>query len=147
MQKEWIIEVDKDAIKLVRSVARSTFRVLVRRSPVHAGPYVKSHRIGISKTGAGRGISKGHEKVNRIQVPKVSRATALAIKKEAIAKRISYISKAMPGDMITISNSIPYADQVEYIGWQTAPARHVYKMTVLEVGIHTAGRNATEILF
>jgi len=139
-------EIDDRLIKIKRAIAREAFRRIVRRSPVSSGNYVKSHRVGISKTESGRGISRGHEPVLPFAFSnKVPEATAEGIKAQVLAKRIPYISRAKLHDVITISNSIPYAHIVEYVGWKKTSAYHVYGLTAQELELLPI--QGTEIVF
>jgi hypothetical protein len=134
----------RDLVQQKRLAARIALKKLLNRSPARSGNYMRSHNVGISKTATGRGIGKRHAPVNNAYLPKMSKTQQLALAAELYNKKNGYISSAQLGDAITIYNIIPYANQVEYLGWSgvskkygpwQTPAYHVYGLTVAELEI------------
>lgn len=137
----------RDLIQQKRLVARIALKKLLNRSPARSGAYMKSHNVGISKTGSGRGIGKRHAPVNVLEdIPRMPESQRLALAASLYNTKKGYISTARLGDSITIYNIIPYADQVEYIGWfgsamkgrqdtLSTPAYHVYGLTIAELQV------------
>jgi hypothetical protein len=129
--------IKRDLIQQKRLAARMTLRKLLNRSPARSGSYMKSHNVGISKTETGRGIGKSHAKVHigKPFLPEMNNAERLSLAAQLYAQKNGYISAARLNDSITIYNVIPYANQVEYLGWVKTPAHHVYGLTVAEMQI------------
>jgi hypothetical protein len=146
--------IEKDVVAIKRTAARITLKKLLNRSPARSGAYMKSHNVGISKTGAGRGIGRRHATVVTGKfIPKMPDAQKLALAAKLYNQKKGYISTARLKDAITIYNVIPYADQVEYLGWynsgteglrlgdsengqlQTTPPYHVYGLTIAEMEV------------
>lgn len=106
-------------------------------SPVWSGDYVKSHRVGIQKTSAGRGVGLGSHPVTpgKFAIPKMSESKAISLKNELYQKKKGYISTAQPKDSIVISNNIHYADRVEFIGWIKTRPHYPYTLTMQDMRI------------
>lgn len=130
------------ANKIKRETARQTFHKICKKSPILMGDYLKSNRIGILKTEGGRGVGKGAvqsmsliEKSAWMAGKEYPESVKEAMREAHYQSKKAYISSAQPKDSIVISNNISYADRVEYVGWATQPAYHVYGLTVEEMNI------------
>lgn len=100
------------ADQVIRKVALDIYAEVLRRSPVDTGRFRGNWRVGIGRTqygvddgGASRGVRKGEE----------PRAT-----EEARASEV--ILQAGAGDLIIISNNLPYARGLE--NGRSAQNRH-----------------------
>lgn len=145
--------VKKDLIQMKRTAARIALKKVIYRSPARSGNYIRSHNVGISKTGTGRGIGQQHAPVNYGWFDPMNEGEKVALMAEEYAKKSKYISTAQLLDSITIYNVIPYAVNVEYLGWAgtstisgggfSAPVQkswyhppyHVYGLTVAEMAL------------
>jgi len=115
-----------------KTLAKQATRKVIDYSPVRTGAYVTSHRIGIDQ------IDPSHEPFITVGPgeeipPKMPTALAAALKESLYAKHSTEISRAPFDKDIYVSNSIPYANQVEYIGWRLTEARHVYHKANLDL--------------
>jgi len=144
--------IKKDLIQQKRTAARIALKKLIYRSPARSGNYIRSHNVGISKSGKGRGIGKRHAPVVEAWLEPMDPGEKLSFMAEQYAKKRAYISTAQLLDSITIYNVIPYAKNVEYTGWTGTstfsggdagatqrswyhPPYHVYGLTVEEMAI------------
>jgi hypothetical protein len=145
--------IKKDLIQQKRTAARIALKKLIYRSPARSGNYIRSHNVGISKSGKGRGIGKRHAPVVEAWLEPMDPGEKLSFMAEQYAKKIAYISTAQLLDSITIYNVIPYAKNVEYTGWSGDysfydpsrgtsinrswyhPPYHVYGLTVEEMAV------------
>ena len=114
--------------KKKKQLAEIAVKSLFQRSPVWAGSYIKSHRINLNFA------DLSHEPYVELapqfwQATKLSGPAALALKKGLLSKAKLKIGLTGFEDDIFISNSIPYSDQVEYLGWLKTPAHHPYGHT------------------
>jgi len=106
-------------------ITKETIKSLVALSPVWTGAYVKSHNIGIVVK------DRRHEPVARTYsiLTKLSVTEAMALKKSILQNKKFDLMLIELGHKIIISNSIPYANKVEYIGWQLQRSYFVYSKT------------------
>jgi hypothetical protein len=139
----------RDLIKQKRLAARIALKKLIYRSPARTGNYIRSHKVGISKSQTGRGIGKSHAPVIEAFTEPMEGSEKLAFMAEQYNKKKGYISTAQLLDSITIYNIIPYAKNVEYLGWSGdydisggyggqvrswyRPPYHVYGLTIEEM--------------
>jgi hypothetical protein len=111
-----------------KQLAKVAVKSLFWRSPVWAGHYVKSHRVSLNFVDSS--FSPYIELAPQFwQAAKLSGPAALALKKALLSKAKLKIARTGFKDDIFISNSIPYSDQVEYLGWLKTPAHHPYGHT------------------
>jgi len=141
-----LIKVIKKGEKTYKQeLTQEAFKSLVDLSPVSTGSYVLSHRIGINQKDTSVTLKKGPNpglyKVLAFGNP--ARASALhekavfrSLKKAkttAKPKALKQINKKLkkigPDDSVIISNSIPHAVNVEYVGWMKTPPYQVYGLT------------------
>ena len=115
------IKVDSD--KHIQDVVKTCYEAVVEYSPRpgHSkrnrskGSFVQSHRIG---------VNLGFIDTTRVRTRQDDSA-AKAMGQLNQTRNIKF------GDTVTISNSLPYAEKVEYKGWggvkSSTPAYHTYK--------------------
>jgi len=117
------IEQDLDQVRdeFLRNVAED----LVASSPVDTGTYVSNHSITTSSGSGGRKNSHGKGPDN---------GTA---REEALAKLNGQIS-SLPKDATTVyvANRSPYANKVEYSGWEKTAPYQVFTSVRNRAGIH-----------
>lgn len=141
------IENLKDTVKNQKqALAKTVVRKVVELSPIRQGPYIKSHRVGINK------LDTTFEPFETIIVkkftpemakagaenqlpPPMAEGAANTLRAQVAEKLSVKISKAKFKDAIYISNSIPYADQVEYIGWKRTGPYHVYAKAKIDLEV------------
>jgi hypothetical protein len=109
--------IKRDVVQMKRTAARIALKKLIYRSPARSGNYIRSHNVGISRTGSGRGIGRRHAPVIKQFLEPMNQGEKLAFMAEQYNKKKGYISTAKLLDSITIYNIIPYAKNVEYLGW------------------------------
>jgi len=121
-----------------QDLARKTLAKLVARSPVLTGQYILSHKVGINEPDLSyehtlptlklrKNISKGKQIGTNIGVNRRS----VEMKAKSVGQQ--KIMQAGYKDTIYISNSVPHAVNVEYLGWAKKPALHVYGLTKAEM--------------
>ena len=103
-----------------QKMAKTALRELIIASPVRTGNYIKSHKVGINTQ------VMHHEPVNFQWHEPMPEAMALALKQALFTELAAETLEADFDDFIIISNSIPYADRVEFIGWMLTPAYHPF---------------------
>jgi len=98
--------------------ARFVVDKLVQFSPIWSGAYIKSHRLGIGRK------DRSHEPY--ITVEGFESMMARRLTPSAMIRVIEYVTDKLKDqafdikkntDYVHITNSIPYGDQVEYLGW------------------------------
>ena len=114
----------KGTVTVIRDTAIIVLKHLIKRSPVYSGSYVLSHNIG----------NKFFNTVYTVRKPPISPTTGQSTRANASKMKhiaISRISKKLRaikirfGDVIQVSNSIPYVKDVEY-GCAFYSGRQVY---------------------
>ena len=123
-------KVKKDVTRIKRETARQALSGLIMRSPVHSGDYVRSNRVGITKNTSGRGVGLGYHTSPGNKWLMAKHPHPWKLKLDLYAKKKLRISAAKFEDTIVIYNNIPYADTVEYIGWELTPAYHPFGHTI-----------------
>ena len=106
--------------KTKQKMAHTAIHELISASPVRTGSYINSHKVGINT------LVTGHEKVYTIWQPAMLPAMQKALKAYKSKRMMGEVLSADFDDTIIISNLIPYADRVEYIGWQKTSAKHPF---------------------
>lgn len=111
-----------------QKLAQDTLIDVVGFSPVWSGTYVESHKVGLDN------IILEHEKpyYGPPFPDKLNEGHALALKVGVVNDLSPVIDKAEFRNTIFISNSIPYANQVEFGGGLT-PAYHPYGRAALKL--------------
>lgn len=103
----------KGTVTVIRDTAIIVLKHLIKRSPVYTGSYVLSHQIG----------NKFFNTIYTVKKPLVDPTTGQSIRRNAAEMKhvaITRLSKKLRairirfGDVIQISNSIPYVKDVEY---------------------------------
>jgi len=134
-------EIDAEVLLLKIITARYAARRLAKESPVWQGTYVKSHRVGLGSQ------DKSHEPIPLslpgFLPPKASSAKAAKFKQRAVKTMHEKILNTKLGEKIVLSNSVPYADQVEFLGWMKTSAHHTYGKTML--GIKTNAKRLSRL--
>jgi hypothetical protein len=136
--QKFVAQMKEMAAEKQKEVASEAAERLVYYSPVWTGAYVKSMRCGVGTP------DPSHEPYHIGTQPypmRVSEMQAEAIRIRVFDKLQQEIGMAKPGERIFLSNSIPYADQVEYVGWYLTPdgteylqaAHHVFTETILDL--------------
>ena len=123
-------KVKKDVTEIKRETARRVLSGVIMRSPVHSGDYVKSHRVGITTKTSGRGVGLGHHPMTMGKWLMPRHPQPWKLKLDLYGKKKLRISAAKFEDTIVIYNNIPYADTVEFIGWELTPAYHPFGHTI-----------------
>lgn len=114
----FIEEIKDKTAEAVREVSKQAFMFVVAFSPkpqnalYSRGSYVLSHRIGINTLESDYTIVPGDEDQKDF-----------GAQNEALSL-IGKLDRVKAGDTVIISNSIPWADKVEYIGWYDPPRNH-----------------------
>lgn len=103
---------------------------LVYYAPIWTGAYVKSMRCGINIPDMSY---EPYYSGFPPYPPRVNEITAEAIRISMLAKLKAEIESAPVGSKIYLSNSIPYADQIEYMGWFAQEAYQVFTTTILDL--------------
>jgi len=101
-----------------KNLAKKAAEDLVYRSPIWTGAYVKSMRCGIGA------VDSSHEPYHSGTQPYPYRLTEMeaeVVRLGVLAKLNAEIESAPVGSTIYLSNNIPYASKVEYIGWLITP--------------------------
>ena len=111
-----------------KNLAKEALFTVIAESPVWAGLYVESMRVGINT------IDSSHltPHYGTPYLPKLNEGHALALKTGVFSDLEPLIEASKFEDKIFISNSIPYADQVEY-GTLKRTAHHPFGKTALKV--------------
>jgi hypothetical protein len=120
----------KQVTEIKRETARRALAGVIMRSPVHAGDYVKSNRVGITTKSSGRGVGLGYHPITPNKWLMSKHPQPWKLKMDLYKKKKLRISAAKFEDTIVIYNNIPYADQVEFIGWELTPAYHPFGHTI-----------------
>jgi hypothetical protein len=101
-----------------KNMAKEAAERLVYFSPIWTGAYVKSMRCGIGVP------DMSHEPASsgmQPYPPRLDEVSAEMIRMETTTKLKTEIDMAPAGKTIYLSNNIPYANHVEYIGWFITP--------------------------
>jgi hypothetical protein len=125
---KYLERLKKAVNKTKQNMATDALKTLITTSPVRTGSYIKSHQVGIDT------IIAHHEPVYHEIQPGIPEAAVTALKSAMFVELNGEVQNAKFDNTIYISNSIPYANQVEYIGWMFTPAYHPYgiAMTTLK---------------
>ena len=124
-----------------QNMAKVALKSVLKESPVRLGAYVKSNQVGIGI------IDTKHEPVIFSPFPNIPPAMpevlAHALKKSLYTKKATEILSSEFKNDIYISNSIPYAGQVEFIGWEKTGPYHPYSKAILEFKAKTFLKSKT----
>lgn len=116
---------------LLKAAARHTHGRLIARSPIVTGAYVLSHKVGLN------GKDSNFEPGVPLQVDDTGRRIPLKNRRSIVGRAIAAGQKVIQTPQkptkFVLSNSNPYADKVEFIGWKNTRAYHVYGLTRLEM--------------
>jgi len=123
-------KVKKDVTEIKRETARRALAGVIMRSPVHSGDYVKSNRVGITTKTSGRGVGLGFHLTPGNKWLMSRHPSPWKLKLDLYGQKKLRISAAKFEDTIVIYNNIPYADQVEFIGWELTPPYHPFGHTI-----------------
>ncbi|MCP3684776.1 MAG: hypothetical protein GY861_19075 [bacterium] len=94
---------------IIKKITLDIFRDIIKMSPVDKGSFRASHQIGIDTPSEDVVIMGGESKSNK----RAARAKALEQTKK--------LSQADAADTIWISNNLPYAEKLEYGGYNDGP--------------------------
>lgn len=128
--RKFIEQTKEKAAAEQKKLALEAAERLVYYAPIWTGAYVKSMRCGIDMP------DTSHEPYYSglpPYPPRVDEMTAEAIRMSMLAKLKAEIESAPVGSKIYLSNSIPYADQIEYTGWIGQEAYQVFTTTILDL--------------
>lgn len=116
ISSEWPTKKDLDEIAEsgVKEIAGNIFRACVKFSPVYSGSFRASWRIAFN--GAREDITRGGPPSNPVR--------GAAFRWPAGFKL---------GDMVVISNNVPYADEIEYGGWSNQAPYGVLRVAIASV--------------
>ena len=131
-------QVKKGMIEKQQEVAIQAAERLVYYSPIWTGAYVRSMRCGIGV------VDSSHEPVGPGTLPyppRLSEMEAETIRMEMFSQLKSEIELNESGKIIYLSNNIPYATAVEFVGWYLTPdgknfvqaAHHVFTTTTRDL--------------
>ena len=106
---KFALTIDKSTEAVVKKVALDIFKDIIVASPVDSGAYRASHQIAMNTPS---------EEV--VEVPKGQKLSKAESKKKAMeqAKNLSQFNTT---DTIWISNNLPYAEKIEYGGYNDGP--------------------------
>jgi len=116
--KKFAEQTKKNLAEEQKSLAKKAVDDIVYRSPIWTGAYVKSMRCGIGM------VDSSHEPYHPGTQPypyRLSEMEAEIVRLGVIAKLNSEIDSAPIGESIYLSNNIPYASKIEYLGWMITP--------------------------
>ena len=136
--KLFLKQIKDEMAEVQKKVAIIAAERLVYYSPVWTGAYVRSMRCGIgvpdsSHESAGSGMMP--------YPPRMSEAEAEMTRMGTFAKIRAEIESAPHGEAIYLSNTIPYAMNVEFTGWYLSPdgidfvqaPHHVFTTTIRDL--------------
>lgn len=120
-------KIKDNVVEAVREVAAEAFRQIVGFSPTpqnsdagySRGSYVLSHRIAINKVDSSTTVVPG------ARGDKDYGAASKAM------GQISNLDGLKLGDTAFISNSLPYAHKVEYLGWHSRSPYNTFEKAVV----------------
>ena len=120
-------KLEKQVNEYIQQVVNDTYEAVIayspspeKGSPFSKGSFVQSHRIGIDKAVITNTNLKG-------MGGKDYRS------EEKARAELGIVPKIKHGDIITISNTIPWAEKVEYKGWKKAKPYYTYKQAEAKV--------------
>lgn len=122
IMKSMQVEIDNAGEEITKSMAKKFLGALIKRSPVLTGRYVKSHKVGIDQKNTD--VAPFSPK---LQTDRRSAAASANI------TGMNEIGHAKNFKKIYISNSLFYADRVEYLGWKNTPPYFVYHHATLDI--------------
>jgi len=121
-------EIYRTVTNVTKAIVKDVYTRIVNKSPVWTGSYVSSHRIGIDKIDGTITDLHPDEFTDRFP-PQADFMEAERFKAEAMDQKFRMDILQYPLKKVIISNSIHYADKVEYLGWKKTPAYHVYGLS------------------
>lgn len=135
MIHDLIDEVRSAPAKVQHKLARTAISALVSRSPVLTGRYVMSHRLEFGAADETYEDAEDYPQATDDHKPKTKRKTLPKDRRQFVnsAQATLFRKAGVPlhqeGANITsmhISNNVPYADKVEFLGWQNVGPYFVY---------------------
>jgi hypothetical protein len=137
--KDYLKRLEKGINKTKQNLAQGALKTLVKESPIWGGAYIKSHKVGIDE------IDTHHEPVWTLTKfgPRLPHSAMQALRAEMATKLSVKILASDFNDTLYISNSIPYADQVEYIGWGKAGPHHPFGKAKMAIKAKTFLKSKT----
>ncbi len=134
---EFVDEIEHDVKAIMHKTAEYAFEQVVKLSPVWAGDYVKSHRIGINSIDPSFTATDFSPDQSFGMYPdKVSPPVAAAFRAAAL-NRTNEIMVEKLGDTIYISNSAGHAEDVEFGSPDgKTPERHVYHQATQKTKVY-----------
>ena len=142
--ENFVKAVGSKANTVKRKSAEKAFTKLVRRSPVWTGAYVRSHQIGIGKPDLSyvqisfksRPELWEFSSSPRGLPPRASAGQAASIKNGMMNRKMK-LKNVKSTEAIYLTNSVPHAKNVEYLGWpdfkHSPNPYYVYTRTALEM--------------
>lgn len=129
-------EIRNEGNLVLRKYAMAAYNGVIAHSPIYTGRYVLSHRVGIGHKDTS--VNKPILHVAQFKADAIGKGAMLwrvygklnALRATAKAK---ILTATLLDRKIIISNSVEYAEQVEYLGWHFGqhhvPPYHVYGKT------------------
>lgn len=114
---DFILQVTKDAEKLVKDIAIDTIQMLATQSPVDTGAYRFSHIVSINSP------DYSHKEINGDPVP------------TALSKIVGF----QLGSVIYIQNNSPYAGVIEFGGYPNPPKKGSWNKKAKRYEIKSSG--------
>lgn len=123
--KRLVVEVDAEVENTKKQAVEVMFKELMRLSPVVTGSYLMSHRIGEGLVDRGYHV-----------IPQTSRRWNEGnIRARLVGYLNAFLKRRVAGD-IFLSNSVPWAKNIEFEGWHfpgggSKPPYRVYRKAYL----------------
>lgn len=127
-------QLKQDVGETQKQIAVFAANQLLKEAPFWTGTYIKSFR---AKIGAVDGTAEPYDHGTSPFPDTISTGEAEALKERQRMLLESKINKAIPFAPIKISNSLDYADRVEYVGWPEYSSPPYYVFTIAQM--NTAG--------
>lgn len=128
----------KIAVESARDIAKAAYRKIVRSSPIWAGDYIRSHRIGIGGPSDEPPCYEGRDSMilvnnmvdDDLVPPEASMAQKMAFRQEA-EKRIGALNTySNLRKKIHLTNAVSHCNIVEFLGTpKVREGYHVYTST------------------
>ncbi len=113
-------EIEMEFSQHLKGAARVGVRSLIYHSPVDSGTYVANHQFGINGPAVGIPDMTGYGVSRKSQMHGIKMREL-----KSLLAKVKLINKETKS--IYISNEVPYADKVEWLGWPKTPAKAVYQ--------------------
>jgi len=131
--KKFIEKTERKSTILLRNICEEMATRIADRTGVDTGNLLGNYRIGINNVGVNPGFPPGpttwHKGEKDELMAEKNRKEAFRFFMQNLEKHLANLKIC---DTFYMDTDVPYADKVEYIGWDKTPAYRMFGRTIVE---------------